>query len=204
MIRSDVINYLSQLQDDLATFNPDQIEMVQQYLHKTDLKTALVGILGNMRMDLIQRSDETLTRTFTVMKDDLIAHIGTRIARLQNPLTSEQSDPWIAVEVGTNDAALQQRCCQASTHINDLLFSCDEVARHRLERGCPIEAAEVHAFRNDSLPRYLKIITTLPQRTQQALEVGFTSLEESLRGGDYAKALQTTSEIRSTLGNISK
>lgn len=200
MIRDDVIRYLNQLRDDLETFNPDQVQIVKEYMPQTTLKMKLVDVLSTLRYSLIETEDEALTQTFTVIKGDLMDHITKRISRLQNPATSELIDPWLAVEIKTEDPSLKQQCRAASTHIDDLLFACNEVAERQLLQASSIEANEVQEFCKQALPSYFQLfVTPSPENLQQVITTGFKKLEEGLRREDFAKAKEATAQIKASL-----
>ncbi len=198
---AETLKYLSQLRGDLTTFNPDQVQMVKGYLPKTNLKTNLVNVLSNMRIDLISNSDRELTGKFKQLKADLIGHVDKRISRLQNPTPLVAVDPWIALEVKTQDATLKLRCQNASTHVDDLLFACKEVIAKQLDGANQVEAEEVREFRQNNLPIYLQLIQS-SQKTEESISLilkGFEQLEDSLKKAEYTKADAAARQIDSSL-----
>lgn len=198
---SETIQYLTQLKGDLKTFTPDQIEMVKGYLPKTHLRTRLVDVVSTLRLDLISKPDQELTGKFKILKSDLVTHVDKRISRLKNPQDCACIDPWIALERKTSNPDLKSQCEDASTHIEDVLFTCCEVIDNRMQDVSRFEAQEVSEFRANFLPRYLDIIQPNSERSmlEKPIQDGFQRLEEALKSVDFARAEQAAKSIHASL-----
>jgi hypothetical protein len=197
----ETVQYLNQLKGDLKTFTPDQVEMVKAYLPKTHLRTRLVDVVSALRLDLITKPDQELTGKFKQLKNDLVGHIDRRILRLNNPQTCACIDPWIALERRTSNPALKNQCEDASTHIEDVLFTCSEVIDKGMQDISRAEAQEVSEFRTSFLPRYLEIIQLNSEQTtlEKPIQDGFQKLEAALKLGDFTSAKQAAQAINTSL-----
>lgn len=107
----------------------------------------------------------------------------------------------MALELKVGNSDVSRRCEDASTHLEDVLFTCSEIVDKRLEQASQLEAQDICEFRTRFLPSYLSIIQAgnESERLQKPIIDGFVQLEEGLKQRNYTKAESAAVQIRASL-----
>lgn len=191
---------LQSLKSDLRPLNLDQINFIKTYIEKTGLKTNIFPILASLRKDLINIDDDELDQKYVDIKKAFITYIETRINHLENKENCSIDDPWMNLEFRVKDHNRKAEYQTISLHVQDILFSAEQIIQKQLKQGVAVEVKEIHEFRRNTLKGYLTQLPPAESLTgAKELRRQFRRMEKALESSNFQEAEKASSAIRTWL-----
>lgn len=187
----NTVGWLGALKRELQPFNPDQINIIRTYFHRTGFRTDIISLLAQLRTHLMSISDRELSRKYTEIKASLINYLEVRIFLIKNVRCNEILDPWMARE---DEVGLK-----ASLHLHDVLFTCREIVLRTMTIFAQKERRELREFRKNHLVHYIALLPAARNVDAQRLVHHFKKIDHAIKKHRFEKAARSLNKLNELL-----
>ncbi|MCE5317341.1 MAG: hypothetical protein LLG04_08255 [Parachlamydia sp.] len=184
----------------------DDLDIADGYFPQTQLHPFTFHWLKAQREAAITRSTHP---QFEAVKREFQQHLDQRISTLSPFINTEtpfqgQLDLWTAsIQKPALCPMTSEKLLEASLHIQDILFNCEEVLSH-LPTEAENFAKELEAFMGRHLAAYLHLLPNLPFVQSSEIDNSFKKLQTALLQKDISAAHAHLAHVRNHVSGISR
>lgn len=191
-------DHLVKLQGDVNVFGPDQIKMIKNYFSLTGLNTTILKTLEKMRTNL---ENDELEKRYDDLRVDFNKYIEKRISFLKDPNTAHNIDPWMELSFSAKDETVRDKLRQMSQCLQDALFNCDMVIKHKLKEGVVSAKEDLEHLKAQLVESYLSILRKYVdgknmQKLTEKLPSEIEALETAFEYQKFDQAKKIIKQIR--------
>nr|WP_166157033.1 hypothetical protein [Neochlamydia sp. AcF84]NGY95507.1 hypothetical protein [Neochlamydia sp. AcF84] len=138
-LKTFTLTFSSHLKLNIDTYN-----RIKYYVARA-FKTSIISNLEKLHYQLIKKTHPTNNKKYKLIIKDIENYLKNKqqfLTFLSNNLLVDVQDPWLLAYNQTKNISLQE----ASEHLQDLLFSWEELAKYELEEFIPLDLEDLDEY----------------------------------------------------------